>query len=144
MAVTAYFYNHGVLSLTNGLVDWEDDTIKVALATSSYTPDKDAHDYFDDLTNEVSGTGYTAGGTGLANASGTIDAANDEVQLDSDDVQWTTASFTARYAVIYKSTGTASDSPLLGWQDFGEDKTASGGNFDIAVNAEGWFKTTQS
>lgn len=44
---------------------WASDTIKVALLTSSYTPNYDTHDFFDDITNEVTGTGYTAGGATL-------------------------------------------------------------------------------
>jgi len=145
MAVTAHFYNNGMLNFIKGNIDWENDTINVALTTSSYTPDKDTHDFFDDVTNEVSGTGYKAGGATLTNCAASIDTDNDEVELDSDNVQWASASITARYAVVYKDdAGGDAASELIGWVDFGEDKTASGGNFDITVDAEGWFKITQS
>ena len=53
----------------NGSIDLDTDTIKVLLVTSAYTPDQDTHTKHSDVTNEVSGTGYTAGGATLANKS---------------------------------------------------------------------------
>ena len=47
-------------------IDWLSDTIKCALLANTYTPNKDTHEFFSDLTNEVVGTGYTAGGATLA------------------------------------------------------------------------------
>jgi hypothetical protein len=52
--------------VTNGVWDWDTDTIKCALTTSTYTVDIDTHDFFNDVTNEITGTGYTAGGATLA------------------------------------------------------------------------------
>lgn len=72
---TWYFYGNGRKFISNGSIDLDTDTIKVALATSSYTPNKDTHNYFDDITNEVSGTGYTAGGATLASKTITLTAA---------------------------------------------------------------------
>jgi hypothetical protein len=66
-------YNSFKTDLLKGNIDFESDTIKVALVTDSYTPDQDSHDFFDDVTNEVSGTGYTAGGETLTSKSVTQD-----------------------------------------------------------------------
>lgn len=118
-------------------VDFDTDTIKVALATSAYTPNQDTHDYFDDVTNEVVGTGYTAGGATLASPVVTLDTANDRVDFDAADTSWTTSTITARYGIIYKSTGTASTSPLIGIIDFGSDQISSAGTFLIQWNASG-------
>lgn len=118
-------------------VDFDTDTIKVALATSAYTPNQDTHDYFDDVTNEVVGTGYTAGGATLASPTVTLDTANDRVDFDAADTSWTTSTITARYGIIYKSTGTASTSPLIGIIDFGSDQISSAGTFLIQWNASG-------
>lgn len=118
-------------------IDFEADTIKVALVTSAYTPNQDTHTHFANVTNEVSGTGYTAGGATLAGAAVTQDDTNNKATLDATDIQWAGASFTARGAVMYKSTGVASTSPLVAYFDFGADKTASGGNFDLVWNASG-------
>lgn len=113
------------------------DTIKVALVTSSYTPVIDSHDFFDDITNEVSGTGYSAGGATLASLSVTQDNTDDESVFDAADTTWTTSTITARAAIIYKSTGTPSTSPLIAYIDFGTDKTSDGGTFQITWNSEG-------
>jgi len=55
-------YNRFKRDIANGNVELDSDTTKVMLVTSAYTPDQDAHDNRDDITNEVSGTGYTAVG----------------------------------------------------------------------------------
>jgi hypothetical protein len=123
-------------------VDWATDTIKTALTTSSYTPDVDVHNYFDDVTNEISGTGYSAGGVTLGGKSLTYDTGTNETRLDANDAQWTTASFTARRAVTYKSTGTASTSHLMGHVDFGGDETVASGTFTIQWDATGVLKIT--
>lgn len=123
-------------------IDWNTDTIKIALVTSSYTPNQDTHEFFDDITNEVSGTGYTAGGEILANCSITVDNTNNLAKYDADNETWAASSITARGAVIYKSTGTASTSPLICYIDFGEDKTSTDGNFTITFAAEGIFNLT--
>jgi hypothetical protein len=131
-------YNSFKRDVQNGALDLDTDTIKVMLVTSTYTPDQDAHTKRSDITNEVSGTGYTAGGAALANKSVTQDNTDNEGVFDADDVQWASASITARGAVLYKSRGgAASADELLFYLDFGADKTASGGNFDLQWNAEG-------
>lgn len=142
MAVTAHFYGTPLKNMMTGanVVDYDTDTIKIALCTSSYTPDLDAHDFFSDITNEVSGTGYTAGGVTLASVAVTYDSTSNQVRIDATDPSWTSASFTARYAIIYKSTGTASTSPLIGYIDFGQDETVSSGTFTIQFDTTGFAR----
>lgn len=70
------FYGKFFASLANKEVDFNSDAIKLALVTSAYTFDHDAHDYFNDITNEVVGTGYTAGGAAVATPTLTYVAAN--------------------------------------------------------------------
>lgn len=124
--------------LMNGAVDLDTDTIHVALVTSSYTPDQDAHDFFNDVTNEVSGTGYSAGGSALANKAVTQDNTDNEGVFDADDVAWSTATITARAAVLYKKRGGASSADeLIAYIDFGSDKISTAGTFTLAWNAEG-------
>ena len=130
-------YNDFKESIMNGSIDLDSDTIKIALVSSSYTPDKDAHDFFDDVTNEVSGTGYTAGGATLANKAVTQDNTNDLAKWDADDPSWSSSTITARGAVIYKSTGTAGTSRLICYIDFGQDYTSSNGTFSIVFHANG-------
>ena len=137
MATTTTFYNSYKLNCLDGAIDLENDTIKVALCTSSYTPDIDSHGFFDDITNEVAGTGYTAGGQALAGKTTTQDNTNDEGNFDATDTTWSTSTITARYGVLYKDTGTLATSPLICYIDFGEDKISSGGDFTLQWNADG-------
>lgn len=142
MAVSAKAYGSLLGVLFTGAINYASDTIKVALCTSAYTPDQDTHDYFNDITNEVTGTGYTAGGATLASKTSTYTAGTNTQSLDAADVTWGSSTITARYAVIYKSTGTASTSPLIGYVDFGQDVVSSAGNFTITWDATGMLTLT--
>jgi len=134
-------YNSFKKFIGDGGVDWDTDTIKVALVTSAYVPNIDSHTFFSDITNEVVGTGYTAGGGTLLNCAVTVDNSNDWAKYDADDYTWTTASITARGAVVYKSLGgDAHVSPVICYVDFGADKTSSAGDFTIQWHADGVFK----
>lgn len=113
--------------------DVSDDTFKVALVTSTYSPDKDAHEFFDDITNEVSGTGYTAGGETVTGTL-TLDTANDKLTLELASTSWTSATITARGAVYYSSTGTASTSTLIAFNDFGSDVAVTAGTLALAAS----------
>ena len=120
------------------MVDLDGDTIKLALLTSSYTPDFDAHDFFDDVSaNEVGASGtYSAGGATLS-VTLSQDNTDNEGVFDATDVSFTSATITARYAIIYKSTGTPSTSPLVALLDFGSNYTSTAGTFAITFAAEG-------
>lgn len=136
MAVTAFWYAKAFLTFFNKEADWNSDVIKTALTTSSYTPNQDTHDYFDDVTNEVTGTGYSAGGA--TNGTPTMSTTTNVLTIDSDDVSWTTSTITARRAVIYDSSPAgASTRPLIIWIDFGADASSSAGTFSIVFNASG-------
>lgn len=122
-------------------IDLANDTIKVALADSGYTPNTQTHDFFDDVTNEEAGTGYTAGGATLANKTWTVSSAT-VVKFDADDTSWASSTITTRYAIIYKSTGVSSTSPLIAVVDFSTDRTSDGGTFLITWNSSGIFTLT--
>lgn len=123
-------------------IDWVTDTIDCALCTSTYTPNRDTHVFYSALTNEVAnGNGYTTGGVALANKSTSYDSTSHEARFFADPSTWTGASFTFRYAVLYKSTGTGSTSPLIGWVDFGGDEQATSATVTITWDAtNGAFK----
>ena len=130
-------YNTFKKNIMNGGIDLDTDTIKVALVTSAYTPNQDTHNDFADITNEVTGTGYTAGGATLGTKTVTQDDTDNEGVFDAADVTWSTATITARGAVIYKSTGTAANDLLICYLDFVTDQSSSAADFIIAWNAEG-------
>ena len=93
-------YNTGLNAALTGAVDFDTDTFKIMLVTSSYTADKDAHEDRADVTNEVTGTGYTAGGD-TTTVTVTKDNANDRVDIEFADVSWTSSTITAAAGVVY-------------------------------------------
>lgn len=142
MAVTAKLYCNAIKKMLNKEIDWDSDTIKVSLHTSSYTPDQDAHDYFDDVTNQITGTGYTTGGCTVTNCTGSLVSASNLVKFDGDDTSWLTSTLTARYAVVYDYT--TSGCPLIGYVDFGADVSTTAGTFQLTWGADGIFNFTVS
>lgn len=202
MVATFQLYGNGRKKLWDGSIDADSDTLKIALTTSSYTPALDTHDFFDDVTNEVVGTGYVAGGATLASKTLTLTAADSYptvwaastayavgdivhplvtnghlyicvvagtsnssapswstvhraavtdnsvtwaefgtniVAFDAADAAWAASTITARYGVLYKSTGTASTSPLIGVFDFGGNISSTSGTFTIQFHSSGIF-----
>lgn len=124
-------------------VDWVSDTIKCTLHTNSYTFAQDSDDFFNDATNELSTAGgYTAGGVTLGTKS--IDVGTTlQVRLIAANAQWTSASFTARQAVVWADTaGASSTDPLMMNINFGSDQTVSSGTFTIAWASDGVGKVT--
>lgn len=129
--------------VSNGSIDLDTDTIKVMLLTNAATPNIDTWTKRSDVTNEVVGTGYTAGGSALANKTVTADNANDRAIFDADDLSWAAATITARWAVLYKSRGGAATADeLVAFVDFGADFTSTGATFLIAWNASGILALT--
>jgi hypothetical protein len=137
-------YGQFLSQALNKEIDWDTDTIKVALLTNSYTPDQDAHNYLDDvIANEVTGVGYTAGGNTLASKTNSYNSATNVIVLDADDTTWSSSTITARYAVIYDaSPATNATRPLIGYVDFGSDQSSSNGNFTITWDATGIVRIT--
>ncbi len=91
------------------------------------------HEHFDDVTNEVSGTGYSAGGNTVTGTL-TLSTANDRLTLEFASTSWTSATITARGAVYYSSTGTASTSTLIAFNDFGSDVAVTSGTLALAAS----------
>ena len=101
------------------------DTFKLALYTSSATLDASTTAY--SVTNEASGTGYSAGGGALTNVTPTTSGTT--AFTDFDDLTFSAATITARGALIYNDT--AAGDPAVVVLDFGSDKTSTSGDFTI-------------
>ncbi len=131
-------YNSFKVDSATSAIDLDTDTLKILLVTSTYAPDQDTHTKRSNVTNEVSGTGYTAGGATLANKTVVVDNTNNWAKFDADDASWVTATITARGAVIYKSRGGASSADeLVCYLDFGSDITSTAGTFTVTFAANG-------
>lgn len=132
--MASLIYNSAIDDMARNNIDFDTNTFKAMLVTSSYTPNKDTHDKRDDVTNEVSGTGYTAGGVTTA-CTVTKDTANDKVTLQFAAVSWASSTITARALVIYKSLGgAASADALVAYNDFGSDVSSTAGTFSVAAS----------
>ncbi len=127
-------YNSCLDDTVKGSIDFDTDTFKMILVTSSYTAAK-THAKRSDVTNEVSGTGYTTGGNAAA-ATATKDNVNNREDITFAITSWTTATITARAGVIYKSRGgLASADELVAYVDFGTDVTSTAGTFSVTISS---------
>jgi len=117
-----------------GTHDFSTDVFKIALYTSDADLGEDTTVY--SATNEVAGTGYSAGGATLTAVTPATSGAI--AYVDFADVEWTSSTITARGALIYNSDKSNKAVSVL---DFGTDKTTSASTFSIqfptadAVNA---------
>ena len=116
----------GILDGTFDFSSGTSQTFKIALYTSSATLGATTTAY--SATNEVSGTGYTAGGNTLT-ISANPTSSGTTAYLDFADTTWSTATITARGALIYLANGTTN--PAVAVLDFGADKTSTAGDFTV-------------
>ena len=132
-------------ALKNDLsVDLDNGDFYCMLTTSSYTPNFETNDFKNDVTNEVTGTNYTAGGTAFSSV--TFVKSSDgtgKLTWDAGDVTWPNSTISgARRAVIYDRINVgAADSAryLVACIDFGGDFSTTSGTFEIQWNASGIF-----
>ena len=133
MAISQAMATSFKVQILDGDFDFSSGTgqvFKIALFTSSATLGATTTAYA--TTNEVSGTGYTAGGNALTitqvpTSTGTT------AFLDFQNVTWGTSTITARGALLYlKNNGT---NPAIAVLDFGSDKTSTAGDFTIVFPA---------
>jgi hypothetical protein len=116
--------------LLGGVHDLDTHVLKMALFTSSATLGATTTAY--STTNEVTGTGYSAGGETIANVSISTDGTT--AYIDCDDVTWSSATITANGALIYNSSASNKAIAVLA---FGGDKTSTNGDFTVQMPAPG-------
>lgn len=131
MAITTAMCNSFKTEILTGTHNFTASTghsFKIALYTSSATVNKSTTAY--SATNEVSGTGYSAGGTALTSVTPTL--STDTAVCDFSDVTWSSSTITANGALIYN---TSASNKAVSSHAFGADKSSSGGNFTIVFPA---------
>ena len=111
----------GAQNLGNG-----GNTLKIALYTSSASLGATTSAYT--TSNEVSGTGYTVGGVTLSSQAVAYDSSNNVAYFDAADPSWSSATITARGALIYNNTKSNASIAVL---DFGSDFSSSNGTFQV-------------
>lgn len=132
--MASLIFNSAIDDAVRALVDFDTDSFKVLLVTSAYVPDKDTHTRRSDVTDEVTGLGYTANGV-AASVTVTKDTANDRIDISLGAVSWAAATITAAAAVYYKASGgAASADPLVAYIDFGGDVISTAGLFSLTAS----------
>ena len=120
--------------IVQGEQDLSADTLYMALYTGFATlgPTTTAYDSLD--PNEVTGTGYTAGGVEVTGVTINTDSVSNTVYVNFDNVSWPGANFTARGALIYNSSKSDKSVAVL---DFGSDKifTSATNTVTMPVNS---------
>jgi hypothetical protein len=124
VSAPTYVYPYGLKKAYEALLAL--GTPKLMIATDTWVPSQTTNDFANDITNEVTGTGYTAGGVTLTGVVLNFDTSALTVTLDANDVSG--LSVTGRWGVLIVSTGTLSTSPVVGLVDFSE---GLGGNVTI-------------
>jgi len=102
------------------------DTLKIALYTGNATLNESTTAY--STTNEITGAGYTAGGVTLTGV--TVNSSGYTAYVSFTNPSWTSASFTARAALIYNASKANRSIAVL---DFGADKTVTNNTFAIVL-----------
>lgn len=89
-----------------------------------------------DVTTEVTGTGYTAGGVAVTATVSAVDTTNNRVAVTFSNLSpgWTSSTITALAAIVYLNTGTASTDKLVALVDFGGTVSSSSGNFSVTFS----------
>lgn len=133
--MASLIFNSALRDEAIGSIDFDTDTFKVMLTTSAYTENKDTHAKRSDVTNEITGTGYTAGGNTVTVTVGAVDTANDRVDITLGGTTWPASTLTARKAVYYKSRGgAASADELIAVVDFGSDVVTASGTLTLTAS----------
>jgi hypothetical protein len=129
--MASILFNSFVDDVMRGNIDCDTDVFYALITSSAYTEDQDAHTKRSDVTNEITGTGYTAGGKAVS-VTVTKDTANNRVTVSFGSTNWTSATMTGRKAVYYKRRGGADTADeLVGVNDFGSDVVATAGTFTL-------------
>lgn len=134
-------------AINDGTIDLDDDSFRMVLVTSSYTPDQTADDTWSDIsTNEVAnGNGYATHGKAITQSTSRT---NLVYTFDCDDQTWTSSTITAAYAVIVRDAddngALAAGDLVLAYCELEDGGTVSTTSADLAVtiSTSGVFSVT--
>lgn len=130
MAQETIWYGNGLRRVVAGDIDWVNDDIRLAMCSSSYTPNQDTHEDWTDITNEVTGAVYVTKGQALTGQTITYDSATNRVWLNADDVTWSSETLTgARFGILHKYNASDASDYLLAWINFDTDRAATAEDF---------------
>jgi hypothetical protein len=127
-------YNIAKGQFLSGGINLASDDIRIALFTSSYTPNIDTDEFLSDINaNEYSGSGYTAGGLALGTKAVNVDTTNDRATFTAADAVWEGVTFSGiRTAVLLRWGGNAGNSRVIAWRTAGADAGSTNDDFTIS------------
>jgi hypothetical protein len=129
--MASFLYNSFPDDLSRAHIEADNVVFKMLLVTSSYTANKDTHTTRADVTNEITGTGYTAGGE-IVSCTVAKNTTLDRITLTFAAATWPASTLTAAAAVIYVARGGASSADeLVGFIDFGGDVSSTAATFTV-------------
>jgi hypothetical protein len=141
VAVTAsglYFLSFEKMLIDTLGESLEAEDNKVLMVTDSETPNFDTHDFRADIAAEVTGTGYTAGGTAITSTEITVSSGT--LVFDGADVSWASSTIAnAMAAVGYTNVGSAATDQLIWLSDFVSAASSSNGTFTVQWASGGIF-----
>jgi len=93
-------------------------------------------DFLSNVTTEIAaGAGYAAGGNAVVLTVAATDDVNNDVEISAAPVAWPTSTITALAALIYKNTGVAATSQVIGTIDFGGTVASTNDTFTVTATA---------
>lgn len=143
-------YNNAMLDSVTGSLNFTEgqDDIRVALLMTNTTADTEEETAtvsgFSTL-DEMDGANYTR--KTLSSQAVAIDAVNDRVEFDFEDLTWTALGNGTRAVqgmLIYKHVTTDADSVPIAFVEFAVSQNPGGSNFTVNVNAEGALQIAQA
>jgi len=133
----AGFYSKGLevaLKAVTGDTAAPTGTLKGAFMATTYTQDKETHQFFADVSGSVaSGTTVQT----IASLDVRVDTANNRIEIDFADQTETPVTASTNQFMLYMDTGTAATSPLIVCSDISTTLNPVGGTLTLVVNAQG-------
>lgn len=148
MAASNWFmYGPALEGILNGTIDMDSDSFRMALVTSSYSPNQTSHDTWSDVSaNEVAnGNGYATHGQALTP---NVTRSGLAVTIDADDQSWANSTITAKYAVIVRDSNgdgsLAAGDLVVGYCDLNTSGNAvsTSASFDVNFSGSGALTAT--
>lgn len=127
-------FTHYARHLMLGQVNYSTVSLKTLLVSAAPTETQlDTWDYRADVTTEVTGTGYTAGGVAQAFTLDALDTTGNRqtITLTNLTSAWTTATISAVGAIVYANIGTSATDILIGYVDFGGTVSSTAGSYSV-------------
>lgn len=125
MAVTPKAYGLFLQSMTEGRVALGLDPLMCMLVAPGYTPNQNTHKFKSIVTNEILGSGYTAGGIEVTGIQLTYTGATKTLKVTGSNLVWPSVTFPSpgpKYGVLYIASDLPiTAQPLVAWVDFGEN-----------------------